>query len=108
MHIYDKKDTDYRLIMWGKIQKWQNWYSLYLNSKYVDCFKYNFVYIFFYHAATNYKLDGNWKISANVIHFPSFAGMLPVIFWIFPPIISYLSSLSKTEVTCQNDGHDEA
>ena len=28
-------------------------------------------------------MDGNWKISANVIHFVSFAGMLPFIFGIF-------------------------
>ena len=36
--------------------------------------------ISFYHAATNHKLDGNWKISANVIHSVFFAGMLPIIF----------------------------
>ena len=35
--------------------------------------------ILFNCAATNSKLDGNWKISANVIHFLSFAGMLSVI-----------------------------
>ena len=39
----------------------------------------------FYRAATNHKLDGNWKINGNVIHFLSFAGMLQVIFGIFSP-----------------------
>ena len=45
----------------------------------------NFV-ILFHYAATNRKLDGNWKISANVIHFLlNFVGMvaLPVIYGIF-------------------------
>ena len=55
-----------------------------LDSKYVDCFKYNFVLILFYHTAKNHKLDGNWKIiKCYVIHFLNFAGMLPVIFGIF-------------------------
>ena len=25
MHIYDNKDTDYRLVMQEEVQKWQNW-----------------------------------------------------------------------------------
>ena len=45
----------------------------------ISClFENNFVLILF-----NMKVDGNWKISANVIQFFSFAGLLPVILWIF-------------------------
>ena len=61
--------------------------------------------ILFHHAATNHKKDGNLKISANIIHFLSFAGMLPVIFGDFQPVL-FLSSPSKSEVNRQNDGHD--
>ena len=38
--------------------------------------------ILYHHTAANRKLDGNWKINANEI-FLGFAGMLPVICWIF-------------------------
>ena len=51
--------------------------------------------ILFYHAATNHKLGGNWKISANVIHFLSFAGMLPVIFWIFSPSSHFVKPVNN-------------
>ena len=76
-------------------------------EKKVDCFKYNFVLILFHHAATNHKKDGNLKISANVIHFLSFAGMLPVILGIFSLSSHFCQARrSKTEVSRQNDGHD--
>ena len=54
--------------------------------------------ILFYHAATSQKLDGNWKISANVIHFLSFAGMLPVIFGIFSPSSHFCKARQKPKL----------
>ena len=62
--------------------------------------------ILFYHAATNHKLGGNWKISANARHFLSFAGMLPVILGIFGQSSHFCQARQKTEVARQNDGHD--
>ena len=82
--------------------------SFYAWLKQVACFRYNFVLILFHPAATNPKLDGNWKKSANVIHFLSFAGMLPVIFGICSHYLFFFSSPSKMEVTCQNDFHDRS
>ena len=79
MHNYDKKDTDHdyagKSTKNGKIGEVYDW----IQNKLIG-FKYNFVLILFYHAATN-QLEGNRKISAD-IHFISFAGMLPVIFFI--------------------------
>ena len=65
--------------------------------------------ILFHHAATNHKLDGNNVISA-VVHFLIFAGILPVIFGNFSPSSHFCQAenrkQNKTEVICENDGHD--
>ena len=62
----------------------------------ISClFENNFVLILF-----NMKVDGNWKISANVIQFFSFAGPLPVIFRIFRPSSSFFKPLKN--------GHDRS
>ena len=45
--------------------------------------------------ATNYKLDGNWKISADVIHFLSFAGMLPVILGVSAHHLIFVKSVKN-------------
>ena len=59
--------------------------------------------ILFHHAATNHKLDENWKISADVITLFKIGWHAA---WEFYPGILFLSSPSKMEVTRQNDGHD--
>ena len=93
MHIYDKKDTesDYA----GKVQKMAKL------AKFMPGFEISWLFWilvcvdFFYHAATNCKLDGNWKISSNIIHFLSFAGMLPIIFGIFGPSSHFCKARQK-------------
>ena len=105
MHVYDKKQKDGLCGKKYKNCKFRHVYELLcLDLKQVAYFEYNFLLILFHYAATNCKLDENWKC-ANVTHFSSFAGMLPVIFGIFNPLFHFLSP-SKTEVTCQKDGHD--
>ena len=75
-----KEGTDYILIMRGKVQKWQNWWVYaWIRNKFI-VLNIFFLLILFHHAASNHKLDGNWKISANAIHFLNFAGMLPALF----------------------------
>ena len=49
-------------------------------------------------------LDGNWKISANVIHFLCFAGMLPVIFGIFSPTSHFCQARQKRKLPVKMTG----
>ena len=60
--------------------------------------------ILFHHAATNHKLDGNQKISGNVIHVLSFAGMLPVSFWIFSPSTHMCQACQKQKLPIKMTG----
>ena len=63
-----KKDTNYegRKYTNGKGEVYE---LLCLDLKQVACFKYNFLLSLLHYVATNRKLDGNWKIIANVTHF---------------------------------------
>ena len=51
--------------------------------------------ILIYHAVPNSMLDENWEMSANVIHFLSFAGMLPITFKIFSLSSNFLKGICQ-------------
>ena len=74
-----------------------------LDTKYVDCFKYNSVLILFYHAATNHI---EWKLGDKcyVIHFLNFAGMLPVIFGISSPSSHFCQARQKRKLPVKMTG----
>ena len=76
-------------LWWKKTQivqeKVQNWWSVCLDSKLILCWFCSTC------CNTNPKLDGNWKISANVIHFFSFDGML----WFSPSSHFFLARQNR-------------
>ena len=84
----------------AKLMKFMSFYAW----KQVACFKYNLVLILFHYTATYRKLDGNWKISVNVIHFLSFACLLPVIFRIFSPSPHFFQARQKQKLPIKMTG----